>query len=33
MARKKSPATEMNVEEKQELPLAKRLIELITDVN
>lgn len=33
MARKKSPATEMNVAEKQELPLAQRLNELITDVN
>ena len=33
MARKKSPATEMNVAEKQELPLAQRLNGLITDVN
>ena len=33
MARRKSPATEMNVEEKQELPLAQNLKKLITDVN
>lgn len=33
MARKKSPATEMNVAEKQELPLAQCLKDLITDVN
>ena len=33
MARKKSPATELNVAEKQELPLAQRLNGLITDVN
>ena len=33
MSRKKNPASEMNVAEKQSLPLAKRLNELITDAN